>query len=84
MAYKIETGIDLPSPVSAPGKPKYPWREMQMGDSFFVPLANGDAIERLRNRMANSARYAWKSGHGEFTTRTIDGGVRVWKTKDPA
>ena len=33
---KIESGISIPDSNFAKGYGKYPWRNMQQGDSFFI------------------------------------------------
>lgn len=71
---KIDKGIPLPTNrfKSGPTR-KYPWLEMQIGDSFVAP-------KRLVNTNAN-ARYAPR----RFLVRTIveDGQkvFRVWRVK---
>ena len=64
---KIEKGV--PPPI----RYKYPFREMDVGESFFAPVA----INRL-----NSARsyYVSRAGNGSrFLCRTVDGGTRCWR-----
>jgi len=71
MAIEIEKGVPLPK--AATNKPKYPWREMGVGHSFFV---TGDdrtrAVHALHaiNRSDKSKR---------FISRSVDGGVRIWR-----
>lgn len=66
--------------TTAPGKPAYPeLREIEVGQSFVVMAPDGVA----ESVAANSVRvafhnYAKKSGKN-FTSRKIDGGVRVWR-----
>lgn len=47
---------------------KYPWREMEVGDSFFLPKAT------VSMGAAND-RYA----PTKFIMRKVDGGHRVWR-----
>ena len=72
---KIEKNIPMP-PRPARGSPHgrkgtYRWREMEVGDSFFVEgrstigVAPPDLLKR-----------GWK-----FESRTVDGGIRVWRTR---
>ena len=78
--FRVEKGVPIPEPFL-----KYPFAEMQVGDSFFVP--GGD----VRNRLS-VAISAWKKSHpgDDFTTRkgAVAGdrtelvqGFRVWRTK---
>jgi hypothetical protein len=72
MEYKIEKGIPR---VSKQGVPrKYPWREMDVGDSFFVG-------NRSIQHMSSCAGTAAKSigGGVKFSTGKENGGTRVWR-----
>ena len=64
--YKIDKGVPLPGKCT-----KYPWEQMGIGDSFFVK--NGNQA-RVGASATNAARFGKK-----FTTRKVDGGVRVWR-----
>lgn len=77
--FKIEKGIALPS--SARGSDaKYPWADMEVGDSFFAP-------EAMLKSMRTSIYKQNKKGDAKFIARedTVkDGkkeieGVRVWR-----
>jgi len=61
---KIEKGVPIPTRRS---NSRYPWREMQIGDSFVV-ASSAQAVH-------SSASYA----HIKITTRAVDGGIRVWR-----
>ena len=63
---KIESGI--PAPTG--GRFKYPWAEMNVGDSFFVPGKNIGNIPITHATL--------KTGF-KFVRSTVDGGVRVWR-----
>lgn len=67
---KIESGVPLPP---ARNKRRYPYPQLQVGDSFFVPSMG-------QNEIANQAwRWGKKLGR-TFETRKRPGGVRVWRT----
>lgn len=70
-AYEIEKGIPAPSPQGE--RCKYPFRKMEVGDSFFVPCEHGNAIE-LAVRASARPRDEKK-----FTVSRVEGGVRVWR-----
>lgn len=93
--YKIEN--DTPPPtaeeLAAAGATaaKYPWNELGVGDSFFVPLDGATAksvFRRLReslnigrkrgavNAPGDGTEFVWS----ERKNKGIDG-VRVWRTK---
>ena len=66
---KIEHGIPLPP---ARNKCRYPYKQMAINDSFFVPDAG-------QNEIANQA-HRWSKKLGRtFVTRKRAGGVRVWR-----
>jgi hypothetical protein len=72
--FKIEKKIPITRTVT-PGAPaKYPWRVMQVGDSFFVPNIKSPTL-------AGSSNAAAKRLNMKFTVRAVEGGVRVWRVK---
>jgi len=71
--YIIEKKI--PMPKSDRGRPyKYPFEQMEVGDSFFVPK---DEAEKARN---SALQYARREGK-IFHTRKENDGARIWRTK---
>ena len=68
---KIEK--DVPIPLRPRGKPsKYPWADMEPGDSFFVPGV-------LPAKISGSVGAA-RNRHGfRLTMRAENGGTRVWR-----
>ena len=72
---KIEKGVPIPK---IKGHAKYPWNEMEVGDSFFAPL-NGRDFGQFRNSISTSARQHKLGTTKNFRTATVDGGVRVWR-----
>jgi len=71
VAIKIETGIPIPE-KKLPMARRYPWLEMQIGDSFlFPPGKAGTAYGTARSA---SARY----GRTFVTRKTLEG-VRCWR-----
>ena len=75
--FKIEKGVPMPLGAgSGPGFPrKYPFAEMEVGDSFFAPGITSRNI-------AGCFSHASKSGR-KFCLRTLTEngvtGVRVWR-----
>jgi len=70
MVAKIEKGIPLP-PRGARLSRKWPWHEMEVGDSFLVP-----AGER-----ATGGGTMGKFMGRKFTERKLpDGSIRIWRT----
>lgn len=64
-------------------KVKYPFRDMEIDDSFFVPFKDIES-KRAPIDVVAGAAYAWvKSNKSDrkFSCRTVDNGVRVWRIK---
>lgn len=73
--FVIEKNVEIPAQVrkgSGTRKSKYPFAEMEMNDSFFVP-------ERTTKQFAPTAYGAAKKLGRKFTLRNVEGGVRVWR-----
>lgn len=69
--YQIEAGV--PTPPKRCQSTKYPFSEMSAGDSFFV--ADGD------NKVVSASCAAGRRLGRKFSTRKVEGGVRVWRVK---
>jgi hypothetical protein len=71
---KIDKNVPMPQEAA---RAKYPWKQMEIGDSFFVP-ANGKSTRYRRNCLQSNA-------HGQvprkFAVRLEEGGVRVWRVE---
>ena len=68
---KIEKGIPVPTPRATPAK--YPFAEMEIGDSFYV--ARGVAYIR------SVASTRGKALSRKFAVQAEGDGVRVWRTE---
>lgn len=70
MSFKIEKGIPLPKAIR--GKPKkYPWHEMDVGDSF----VGGVSARSLVSRAGKAIGF-------KFTSRKIgENEFRIWRVK---
>lgn len=77
----IEVEKDI-KPIKERAFRKYPFEEMDIGDSFFVPLNNVDPI-RVQSRIKTSAKRFGNENNRKFITRIIreQNGVRCWRTK---
>jgi hypothetical protein len=69
--FKVEHGVPMP-PEKRGRASSYPWLEMEVGDSFFVPDGK---LQTLRGRAA----YAGARHHRKFACRPVEGGIRVWR-----
>ena len=70
--FEIEKNVPLPKLAR---NPIYPFAQMAVGDSFFVPGGNATHIR-------NYASRARREGFGNFSVRVTDGetpGFRVWR-----
>lgn len=73
--FVIESGIPLGS--NPGGGRKYPFNEMGVGDSFFVPTKGGEA----RPAAVRAAAFSYgKYRSIKLATRTVPGGIRIWRT----
>ena len=74
MAYKIEPSIPYPG---RPGRKasRYPWRDMEIGDSFFV----SDEETTQRRIGSAPAYFSIRNPEYKFSVRKVEGGYRVWR-----
>lgn len=83
MSIAIESGVKIPEFVDGRGrKEKYPFSELEVGDSFFVPdstFESETALKRLRSTVS-SANSRFK-GERKFIVRGEDDGARVWRVE---
>ncbi len=77
MAYKIEEGIPIPLQYRGGSKKKYPFDDMEIGDSFLVTCIKGKVKSVSASLIGSTRRVPHKS----FTTRYIkeEKGVRIWR-----
>ena len=80
--FEIEKGLGIP-PKIRPSK--YPWENMELGDSFFVPK-DGRSRKALVTNLCSCAKgFARRAGDGiDFSVRFViekkrGEGVRVWR-----
>jgi hypothetical protein len=73
----IDIDKDIPIPSKATGNKlrKYPWDELEIGDSFLFPAEYG--IKACSTRMHAAAHRSRK----KYTSRTTPEGVRCWRIK---
>jgi len=72
---KFEVEKDIEIPAKRHGPSKYPWAEMEVGDSFFV---EGPAPKTQRCLAVCAGGQRRRHGT-RFTTRQCENGVRVWR-----
>ena len=71
----------MPESMTGSGMTRYPWADMEIGDSFKVVCAKGARVMRRSAVMA--AARSWKrskKAQGKmFVSRVEEGGFRVWR-----
>ena len=68
--YKIEKGFPVPD---TRGMRKYPWRKLEVGDSFFVAGGTTALVS------PSASGFSKRNPGLQFTCMQVEGGVRVWR-----
>lgn len=74
----VQIDKNIPMPDRLPGNAgngrwsKYPFAEMEVGDSFLV-------TDTPRNKISSAANQAYKRLGFKFKTGKVDDGIRVWR-----
>ena len=77
--YVVEKNVPITKNPQRADLNKYPFRHMEVGDSFFVECAKEN--ERIfLSAVYSSAKYYWKE-KGHITIRKEGSGFRCWRTK---
>jgi len=78
--HKIENNVPIPDVHS---KSKYPWPEMEVGDSVFIKAEEGETPTRLNGIVSSSVRYYGRKTGRKFRTRVFseENGIRVWRVE---
>lgn len=71
MQIKIDT--DIPVPSHDIYRPKYPWAEMSVGESFAVPSTS--KIRSFRQQAVAAGRIFGR----KFSVRSCEDGYRCWR-----
>ncbi len=79
MSFVLETGVPIPKRVAPGGRrgSKYPFAQMEVGQSFLVADPETKAATIRSAVGAFSKRY---SDAGKFAVRITEEGIRVWRT----
>jgi hypothetical protein len=77
---KIEKNVQIPAVHS---KHKYPWDQMEVGDSVFIQAEKGESLYKLKRKVGPAARYYGDVTGKKFKTLLMreENGVRVWRLK---
>lgn len=80
--FKIEKNVKRPTSTTVK---KYPFEDMEVGDSFFVSADDPSKREKVRNSILGSGRLSRRAGtemeNWRFGTAIVDGGIRCWRIK---
>jgi hypothetical protein len=78
---EVETGIPLPPKGQGRKRCKhfYPWDDVPVGGSFFVPHNNEVPLSRQQSSLTSLAKIAGRIRGTTYATRQVDGGIRVWR-----
>jgi hypothetical protein len=76
--FPIEKGVAVPATRS---EGKYPFRVMEIGDSFFVPCEEAVRVARAHT-IKTAAKKFRAPGQWRFVVRSVPAGIRVWKVTD--
>ena len=75
MTFEIEKNEVIPATIPNLGRrERYPWTQMEVGDSFFIP--DGD-----KRKVAGAASHAARRLGKRFIVRSVEGGVRIWRSE---
>lgn len=78
--FTVEKNVPIPR-SNWTGNYRYPFRQMEIGDSFFVP---GDSPGEAAIRVRSAASYFCHRNPGfYFSVLKVDGGCRVWRIESP-
>ena len=79
MTITVDKGVALPNFLPGAGRGRFPFRALEVGDSFYVPF--GDDMAKVRSVVSNAiAAFKLRNRPKDFTSRRDETGVRVWRT----
>jgi len=75
---KIEKDVKIPVVHS---RYKYPWEDMEVGDSVFIEAEDGESLFNLKRRVGPAALYYGNVTGKKFKTMLVreENGVRTWR-----
>jgi hypothetical protein len=77
--YDIDKGIAPPVTIRRGSANKYPWKLLEVGDSFLVPHTG--LPKAGLSTIKQQCWHAGKVNHKVFVALKVDDGVRVWCTE---
>jgi hypothetical protein len=84
-AYVIEKGVPLPAPTTGagrkPGETKYPFRQLEVGDSVFFSTPKKKDSNAVRRAAYTLGKKLGRKFAARRQTNGDSEGVRVWRTE---
>lgn len=79
--YEIERNVPINRDKSGDKRRRwdFPLADMAVGDSFLVPTTRGVDRDIFRSRVSVALCRQAKTVKGEFTSRMMKNGVRIWR-----
>ena len=72
MGVQVNQGVPMPPNKRPQKQDKWPWTELEVGDSFLMEGAKGNAAYTI-------TYHASRRLGRKFSVRQVDGGYRVWR-----
>jgi hypothetical protein len=84
MSISIEKGVPIPKTVTRHGSGAFPFKDLDIGDSFFAETSSAEDPRAAVLRIQRLAAVKAKASQQKFITRSITDagvtvGVRVWR-----
>jgi hypothetical protein len=76
---RIQIEKNVPAPKHSTRSGKYPFKDMVIGDSFFIADENPEPIRKKIS--AAACMFCKKNDKYKFKTQVFDTGVRVWRVQ---
>jgi hypothetical protein len=75
---QIEKGVPVPDGRGRVGSPRFPLKDLEVGDSFFLPW--GESELKTRSVISNAiAAFHLRNKPRRLTSRKEGNGIRVWR-----
>ena len=80
---EIEDGIPMPKAKGRGREKLYPFDDLKVGQSFFVQFSGSNyaCLNSCRASVKSIVSRNSRSSGKKFETRSVEDGVRVWRTK---
>ena len=75
---EIESHVEAPNGGQWPHG-KFPFRKMNVGDSFYIEFGENDADWLCRNLRESASKFKKRNPDFNYTSRTCKEGIRLWR-----